>query len=85
MLMNRRDALHRIAPGYNPSGLLVPKSKAAASGSGSDVGSTLGGVVALNLMGDGTPPAIGDRATNVSADPMEDLVGKLEEMESRRT
>ncbi|ORY34593.1 hypothetical protein BCR39DRAFT_513542 [Naematelia encephala] len=61
-----REALHKVAPGYNPASLLVPMSASPAL---SPAHSTV----------PETKPT-----KQIEHDPMDDLVSRLEEMESRR-
>ncbi|KIR59515.1 hypothetical protein I312_100773 [Cryptococcus bacillisporus CA1280] len=80
-----RDNLKRIAPGYNPSSVLVPIS--ASHTPTSSISQPLAPPVDPN---DGaqsvTSPRSSDTHTQAQAatDPMDDLVAKLEEMESKR-
>lgn len=70
---NRRQELHRVAPGYNPSSLLMPLSAAPS------VKSPLQDVTQpLNPDGSTSPQKAG------GTDLMDDLVSGLERMENGR-
>ncbi|GFZ49776.1 hypothetical protein JCM24511_07179 [Saitozyma sp. JCM 24511] len=91
-----REALHRVAPGYNPSALLVPKS--ASTGTTTSTTYTQGGLDGLMTSSAGMSGVTSGSSGNVggtqtqtqaqtqspASDPMDDLVSRLEEMESRR-
>ena len=66
----RRDALRKIAPGYNPSAMLVPSHRPSSS--------------LLTPTSSATVPQPGGEVKVKSDDPMDELVSKLEEMENRR-
>ncbi|ORX37592.1 hypothetical protein BD324DRAFT_650162 [Kockovaella imperatae] len=70
-----KEALHKVAPGYNPTAVLLPTSSSPAPGPKPIVGtSTLNSRV-------GT---IDRPAAQTSLDPMDDLVSQLELLESKR-
>ncbi|KIR26750.1 hypothetical protein I307_01741 [Cryptococcus deuterogattii 99/473] len=80
-----RDNLKRIAPGYNPSSVLVPIS--ASHTPTSSISQRLAPPVDANGGAQSvTSPRSSDTHTQAQAatDPMDDLVAKLEEMESKR-
>ncbi|KAL0255281.1 hypothetical protein I308_100078 [Cryptococcus tetragattii IND107] len=80
-----RDNLKRIAPGYNPSSVLVPIS--ASHTPTSSISRPLAPPVDANGGAPSvTSPRSSDTHTQAQAaiDPMDDLVAKLEEMESKR-
>jgi hypothetical protein len=93
LMSRRREALHRVAPGYNPSALLVPKSASAAATTTSTT-YTHSGLIGLPTVGAGMSGVTGGssvggtqtqaQAQSPASDPMDDLVSRLEEMESRR-
>jgi hypothetical protein len=95
LMGRRREALHRVAPGYNPSALLVPKSASTAATSPSAT-AVQGGLIGVSTMSAGTVGLSGGSSVGVTqtqmqtqaqspaSDPMDDLVSRLEEMESRR-
>ena len=79
----RKEALHKVAPGYNPSAVLTPTSKTTHSPA-TAISDTSRPV---DLMGDNSTPtasAASAAAATISSDPMDDLVSRLEEMESKR-
>lgn len=91
LMGRRREALHRVAPGYNPSALLVPKS--ASTGTTTSTTYTQGMTNSAGMSGvtSGSSGNVGGTQTQTQAqtqspasDPMDDLVSRLEEMESRR-
>ncbi|OWZ62737.1 hypothetical protein AYX14_01513 [Cryptococcus neoformans] len=82
-----RDNLKRIAPGYNPSSVLVPISASH----------TPSASISQPLVPSGAAPGANGAAQSVTSpnseaqahgraenDPMDDLVARLEEMESKR-
>ncbi|KAK8849771.1 hypothetical protein IAR55_005107 [Kwoniella newhampshirensis] len=84
-----RDALHRIAPGYNPSSLLVPKSVStpiATISTPTDHGpqpQSQPDLMEQHFGGGGSSSEgqlVGERQ---SMDPLNELVAQLEGMESR--
>jgi hypothetical protein len=72
--------LHKIAPGYNPSGLLLPSAASAAP----TFQPTSGTVQTTNSQTSQPDLLVGDATGGNDADPMDDLVSRLEEMESKR-
>ncbi|KAL7418836.1 hypothetical protein Q5752_006520 [Cryptotrichosporon argae] len=78
-----RAALRRVAPGYNPASLLVPTSASAAA-VGAAPAPLMPGAAAST--GSGAPSVSADAAAPgaSAADPMDDLVARLEEMDKQR-
>lgn len=90
--VHRKEALHKMAPGYNPSvGVLVPTSISLGGtvGAGKQISQTSGEQRAgsVDLMGEGVRglglETMGPQVVQ-SGDIMDDLVSGLEAMESRR-
>ncbi|WVQ84437.1 hypothetical protein IAT38_006589 [Cryptococcus sp. DSM 104549] len=92
-----RDAIKRIAPGYNPSSMLIPKSSSHTPSSSMSGAGVLGDLASLHgsAAAAGASPAGGSSAapgggvnaggvTGGTVDAMDDLVAKLEEMEARK-
>ncbi|WVQ77532.1 hypothetical protein IAR50_007218 [Cryptococcus sp. DSM 104548] len=85
-----RDALKKIAPGYNPSSLLVPTSSTNHTPSTSIPRSF--DAVQPATFSSGSASGAGAEAgearqetgTGMGGDPMDDLVARLEEMEAKR-
>ncbi|ODO03581.1 hypothetical protein L198_02429 [Cryptococcus wingfieldii CBS 7118] len=78
-----KDELRRIAPGYNPSSLLVPTSTNHTPST--SISQSHGGQPALSsLSRDVTGSEGGEAREGAGGDPMDDLVARLEEMEAKR-
>nr|ODO04257.1 hypothetical protein L204_00613 [Cryptococcus depauperatus CBS 7855] len=73
-----RDAIRKIAPGYNPSSVLVPKSSHTPSSSISQTFNQLSSTTQTNAT------QTYERSQTKETDAMDDLVARLEEMESNR-
>ncbi|WVN87474.1 uncharacterized protein L203_102656 [Cryptococcus depauperatus CBS 7841] len=73
-----RDAIRKIAPGYNPSSVLVPKSSHTPSSSISQTFNQLSSTTQTD------PTQTYERSQTKETDAMDDLVARLEEMESNR-
>ena len=69
----RKAELHKVAPGYNPSALLLPTSQSPVPPHGPQ----------SSIMDAGSPTK-STTATSLSTDPMDDLVSQLELMEKKR-
>ncbi|TXT13006.1 hypothetical protein VHUM_01407 [Vanrija humicola] len=65
-----RDALHKLAPGYNPSSLLVPTARSGGGGAAQPAASGA---------------AAGAAAASAAPDPMDDLVAQLEQLENHKS
>ncbi|WWC66001.1 uncharacterized protein I303_108623 [Kwoniella dejecticola CBS 10117] len=74
-----KDALRRIAPGYNPASVLLPSSNSPRPSSASVQPHQ-------SSLLDNEPSTLDKAAasTGTSSDPMDDLVLQLEQMESKR-
>ncbi|KAL1412585.1 hypothetical protein Q8F55_000332 [Vanrija albida] len=66
-----RDALHKLAPGYNPSSLLVPTARGGAA--------PAAGALQPSSSAAGAPAAA------AAPDPMDELVAQLEELENHKS
>lgn len=64
-----RDALHKLAPGYNPSSLLVPTARGGAAPAGAAQPASSGAAA----------------ASTAAPDPMDELVAQLEELENHKS
>lgn len=84
--------MHKLAPGYNPAGLLVPKSAAspspappATAAMALSPASTNTALAELMQLSNEAPTGPTDSADLAGhSDPMDDLVKSLEEMGNRR-
>lgn len=77
----RKDALHKLAPGYNPTSLLQPTTAAATQPK--DNLDLLGSLNSLTSS-QSTQQQSQQSSEAGPVDPMDALVSQLEEMESKR-
>ncbi|WWC73804.1 uncharacterized protein I206_107776 [Kwoniella pini CBS 10737] len=73
-----KDALRKIAPGYNPSSVLLPSSNSPKPPSAQSQPSM------FDILPTNGNDNSGSTKQGASLDPMDELVSQLEEMESKR-
>ncbi|WWC92665.1 uncharacterized protein L201_007624 [Kwoniella dendrophila CBS 6074] len=80
-----KDALKKIAPGYNPSSVLLPSSSSASSSSNPNtMKSDLFDGLSMSSGTVSSTNNVAQRQNTSISDPMDDLVSQLEEMEAKR-
>jgi hypothetical protein len=86
--MSRKEALHKMAPGYRPTGLLVPTSSSKGLSSAattvpeqSKIQTSASGIEELN---EGMSSLSTVQRVGGPIDPLDDFVNQLEAMDGRR-
>jgi hypothetical protein len=83
----RKDALHKLAPGYNPTSLLQPTTAATQPKDNLDLLGSLNSLTSVQSTQQNQTQSQQQSQQSSKAgpvDPMDALVSQLEEMESKR-